>query len=201
MAMEIVPKGFYRAVAVPQVVDGVEFSAQFGDTKDGLPQVVVLFAIIDGPWSGRRLYWFGFFTEKSAKRTIESLRFCGFKGDDLSALLSQKINQEVSITVGHNDWEGKVTARVDWVNAAGGGGAIKLERPMAKDQLRLFAAKMKMHIKGVAEVAGQAAEVPAPGSQPASAPAEPAGDQEGAPWGGEPQGQRSGPRPDDDIPF
>ncbi len=193
----LIPIGYYRAVAVPVFIDGAEFWAQFGETKGGKPQVVVTFAILDGPHAGRRVVWFGYFTPDTIKRTIESLRYCGFKGDELAALLTQKINQEVSITVGHNEWEGKVTARVDWVNAAGGGG-IKLDKPMATDALRLFSSKMKMHVKGVAEVSAPPAAAPVAASQPASAP--PAEDRGDDPWasGGNPA---SGPPNDSDIPF
>lgn len=164
---DLIPQGYYRAVAVPVHTDDGEVWVQFGETKDGSPQVAVQFAILDGPHAGRRCTWFGFFTEKSIKRTIESLRFCGFKGDDLAKLPFQPISQEVSITVEHNEWDGKTSARVAWVNAPGGGG-VKLEKPMSKDQLRLFGAKLKGHVKQVAEVSGSAAEAPQPSSRAAT---------------------------------
>lgn len=78
----LIPPGYYRAVAVPVQTDDGETYVQFGETKDGNPQVAVTFAILDGSQQGRRSTWFGYFTEKTTKRTIESLRYCGFKGDD-----------------------------------------------------------------------------------------------------------------------
>lgn len=193
----LIPVGYYRAVAVPVNIDGAEFWAQFGETKAGAPQVAITFAILDGPQAGRRCAWFGYFTADTIKRTIESLRYCGFKGDELATLLTQKINQEVSITVEHNEWDGKVTARVAWVNAAGGGG-IKLAKPLGTDQLRLFSAKMKMHVKGVAEVNAPAAAAPAPAAQPATPPPEPAEDRGDDPW----RSSAGAPPPgDSDIPF
>lgn len=193
----LIPIGYYRAVAVPVFIDGAELWAQFGETQEGQPQVAITFAILDGPSAGRRAAWFGSFSAAAIKRTIESLRYCGFKGDKLANLLSQKINQEVSITVEHNEWKGKVTAKVAWVNAAGGGG-IKLAKPLGTDQLRLFSAKMEMHVKGVAEVAGAPAAAPVAASQPAAAPPEPAEDKGDDPWAG---GGNPPPPGDDSIPF
>lgn len=160
MATDLIPEGYYRAAAVPVQADDGDVWVQFGETKDGNPQVAVQFAILDGPQAGRRLTWFGYFTEKSIKRTIQGLRLCGFRGDDLAALTSQAINQEVSITVEHSEWDGKVSAKVAWVNAPGGG-MVKLERPMNKDQIRIFGAKLKGHVRAVAEVRGQPADAPA----------------------------------------
>jgi hypothetical protein len=187
----LIPAGYYRAVAAPVLIDGADFWAQFGETSTGNPQVAVQFAILDGPQQGRRVTWFGFFTEKTIKRTIESLRLCGLKGDNLEALLTQKLNQEVSITVGHNTWDNKTTARVEWVNAPGGGG-LKLEKPMNKDQLRMFSAKMKNHTRQVQEVAGQQVDAPAPAAgPPADAPDEPPQD-----WA-----SNSPPPMDEPLPF
>jgi hypothetical protein len=189
----LVPVGIYRAVAVPVQLEDGESYVQFGETKEGKPQVAVCFAILDGPCQGRRLTWYGFFTEKTVERTIQSLRYCGFKGDDLALLVTQKLTQEVSVTVGHNTYEGKTTARVDWVNAPGG---VKLERPMNKDQIRRFGAQLKAKVKAIAEVAGPAADVPAPSfGEPTEAPSEghapPSGWAENAPP----------PQDDSDIPF
>lgn len=196
----LIPVGHYRGVAVPVNIDGAEFWAQFGETKAGAPQVAITFAILDGPHAGRRAPWFGSFSADAIKRTIESLRYCGFKGEELADLLTQKINQEVSITVEHNEWQGKVTAKVAWVNAAGGGG-LKLAKPLAKDALRLFSAKMRMHVKGVAEVNAPAATAPTAALQAATPPPEPAAaaeDRGDDPW----SGYAGGAAPSDDkIPF
>lgn len=206
MSSNLIPQAEYRAVAVPVSIDGADTWVQFGETKKGDPQVAVQFAILDGPQAGRRAVWFGYFTADTIARTIESLRRCGFKGDDLAKLPFQRINQEVSIVVEHNTWEGKTTARVAWVNAAGGGG-LKLAKPLSGPALGIFAAKMKRHVTAVAEVAGPAATPPAPGAVAApsgeapAAPPEPAGDA-WASYGGQSSEDQPPPRDDDSgIPF
>ena len=104
---------------------------------------------------GQKIAWFGYFaTEKNAKRTIESLRYCGFKGEDLAAAGEQTLDQRVSLTIEHDEYDGKVRAKVAWVNGQGGGG-YKIEKPMAGDELRRFAASLKQHVKATGEVNGE----------------------------------------------
>lgn len=89
--------GTYKAVAVPVDVDGMSTYAQFGMTKGGngkapTKQVAVQFELLEGPAAGARLTWFGYFTEKTWQRTVEALRYCGFKGDDLMDASAQQLN-------------------------------------------------------------------------------------------------------------
>lgn len=167
---DIVPAGQYRAVAVPASVDGQKMWAQFGRSKEKLtPQVAVFFALLDeGPYRGRRLLWMGYFTENSTDRTIEALRLCGFKGDDLAALPSQDLDLEVSVTVENEEYEGKTRAKIAWVNAPGGG--LKMSNPMNPTDLRKFAAQYKAKVKAKAVVEGQ--RVAAPSAAASVAPAE-----------------------------
>jgi len=169
----LIPEGFYRAVAVKPI--------QFGESGTGTKQVLVQFEILDGEHAGRVLPWFGFFSEKAHERTLEALRLCGFKGDDLMSVLEQPMNQEVSVTVGHNTYEGKTHARVDWVNAPGGGG-VTLAKPMGSDQFRQFAAQMKARLAKVPAVDGKKAErgTPAPANGASREPGADDGDR--APW-------------------
>jgi hypothetical protein len=183
---DLIPKGNYPAVAIKQMLDGNEVWAQFGAAKTGTKQVLLYFEIIgDGPHAGKVIPWFGYFTADTVRRTFESLRYCGFRGDDLMKLNSQSLDQEVSITVDHQDYDGKTYARVGFVNRAGGG-AIKLAQPMGEGELRMFAAEMARHARQAPEVAGKRAER---GDRPAVAPS----------------GQTPGPERtaglDPDIPF
>lgn len=131
-------------------------SIQFGTTSTGKEQVAVEFEILpfaDGPgeFAGQSITAFMFFTEKTLARTVESLRHCGWVGDDLAELpalaADGKLSQEVEIVVDHEEYEGKVSAKVKWVNKPGGGGAIKLEKPLDDAGLRTFAARMKASIR------------------------------------------------------
>lgn len=172
---ELIPESFYRAVAVKPI--------QFGEAKTGTKQVLVQFEIIDGPHSGRLLPWFGFFSEKAHERTLEALRLCGFKGDDLMAVLEQPMDQEVSITVEHEVYEGKSHARVAWVNAPGGGG-VTLAKPMGADQFRQFAAQLKSKLAKVPAVDGKKAErgIAAPVNGAGAAREPGADDGDAMPW-------------------
>lgn len=189
MPENLIPAGYYRAVAVPiDTDDGLSY-VQFGESKEKrTPQVCINFEILDGPELGRRIAWLGYFTDKTTERTVQALRYCGFRGDDLAALVTQQIDHEVQIVVQHEEYNGKVRAKVQWVNQAGGGG-MRLSETMRKDSLREFAGRMRNSVRQVGEVAGKKAErgTPAPaanGSPPPGAP----GEQPPAPG-------------DDEIPF
>src|ERR1700745_2665809 len=153
--MELIPVGRYRAVSVPFVTDNGTESVQFGTTKTGTDQVLVNFEITQGPEMGHRVPWFGFFTDKTTKRTLQSLRAIGFNGDDLNAIVSQALDYEVDITVEHNTYEGKTTARVGFV---GGGGGASLANQMDGKSRARFAAQMKRFLGDVPEVAGKPAD-------------------------------------------
>jgi len=163
--MELVPQGAYKAAAVQ--VDGAY--AQLGMSSTGNQQVLVQFEITDGPAAGRRVPWWGSFTDKAWNRTVEALRYCGFSGDDLSTLPEQDLNHEVSIVVEHSEYNGKTNARVRWVNAAMSG--IKLAKPMSNDDLRNFGAMMRSRVatvKAVEVAPPPSAAKPAEASTPPS---------------------------------
>jgi hypothetical protein len=175
--MNLIEQGYYRAAAVPVVIEGAETYVQFGESsKSGTPQVVVNFEVLEGPEQGRRIAWFGYFTEKTVARTIESLRFCGFKGDDLALAVTQKLDQEVQIAVAHEEYDGKPQAKVRWVNRAGGDG-FRMDKPMAGAALTKFAAQLKNAVRAVPETNGKTAQR-ATGGKPATGDQRPAADDE-----------------------
>lgn len=148
----------HNAVAVPVETDQGPQWAQFGVTEKGNKYVSVSFEILDGEDAGQKISWFGYFsTEKNAKRTIESLRYCGFKGSDLSTVGDQALEQRVSLTVEHDEYDGKVRAKVAWVNGSGGGG-YKIEKPMAAEERRKFAASLTNIVKSTGEVSAEKGE-------------------------------------------
>lgn len=111
MATRIEP-GDYRAKAI---------SWAFGTAGTGKPQVGVVFELIgDEAIGGVKLTWYGFLhDEKSAKRTMSSMRACGWDGLGLITEAQGLDQNEVGVVVEDNDWEGKVTSRIAWVNAIG----------------------------------------------------------------------------------
>lgn len=168
----MVPAGYYTAVAVPIDTQQGRVWAQFGKAKTGTDQVVVMFSIIEGEMAGERLPWIGYFSEKSEDRTLESLRLVGWVGDEIEAVVHGPLDQKVSITVEHNKnpENGKVMARVAWVNAFGSGGGLRLDAPLVGNDLKAFSARMKAKAKSVPPVKGEKAEAPPPA--PPRAPAE-----------------------------
>lgn len=144
-----VAEGTYRALGVPG-------SAQLGETENGNPQLAASFKIMDESHAGECVPWYGYFTEKTEKRTLESLRLAGWSNDDIGNIEGFG-DAEVDIVVEHNEWNGKVSARVAWVNRPGSGVALK--NPMNETARKAFAAKMKG--KAVASRQGAAPAAPA----------------------------------------
>lgn len=125
------PKGRYRARAL---------AGDFGySPKKGTEQVIVEFELLDEQWQNERVTWIGFFTDKTTERTMEALRFCGWSGDDVTNLVGLG-DTEVSLVIDHEEYDGKLQAKVQWVNK---GGAFAMKAPMSDEQKKAFAAKMR----------------------------------------------------------
>jgi hypothetical protein len=103
---ELHPEGRYLARAV----DGA-----WGRTGTGIEQVAVLFKLE----TDRQLTWYGYLTDKTSERTMNSLITCGVT--DLETLAGLDTN-EVELVIEHDTYNGKTTAKVLWVNALGSGG-------------------------------------------------------------------------------
>ncbi len=158
MSYELIPPGDYRAVAVPVTTDDGPTFVQFGKTNSGKTFVLLNFEILDGPSAGKTISWRGFFTtEKAEKRTVESLRYCGFRGEELSAASAQELDQEVSIAIDHEEYEGKVRDRVKWVNRPGGRG-YKLKEQLPGADLKKLSSSLKLKVKDIPEEPGKKAE-------------------------------------------
>jgi hypothetical protein len=176
MSTNLILKGNYRAVATPSNTPDGPTWVQFGTAKTGTQQVALTFEILAGQEQGRKITWLGYFSDKTADRTIEALRHCGLVGDDLAAAVRGPLDQEVEIVVDHEIYDGKTRAKVQWVNAGGGGG-FKMETPMAKNELGSFAAMMKSRLAKVPLTPGRKAErapaAPPNGAAPPSGSADP----------------------------
>lgn len=158
--------------------------AALGKTSGGSPQVAVELEILSGPDAGHSITWFGYFTEKTQQRTIESLRHLGWKGDDLSALDGIDAN-EVSIEIHHEEYNGEQQAKVKWINASGG---LAMRDAMGAADAKAFAQSMRgavIQANAAAKQRGGSAPAPRNGA-PARAPS---------------TGGDAPPHTDDDIPF
>lgn len=112
---------------------------QLGEAETGSPYIMVSFPAKAEDGSEMFLGWRGFFTEKTTERTIESLRYMGFEGDDLSNLVGLDKN-EVDLVVEDEEYEGKLYPRVQFVNKPRG---PSVKTVLAGDKLGAFAASMK----------------------------------------------------------
>lgn len=158
-----------------------------GETTAGNPQTAVLFDLT-GELAGTSITWYGYFTEKTTKSTIEALRTAGFKSADLSEMETIQPGEdapEVMLVVEneqaqnedgtpalYEDGNPVLKPRVRWVNAAGGGN-LSLKAPMQGDKLKAFAAQMKekMLAHDLNKPQGPSAKpTPKPASRPAPAP-------------------------------
>lgn len=148
--------GYYNAVAtLTETADG-PVKVQFGEAETGTKQCAVNFEIIgDSPHAGQTIVWFGYLTQDTVKRTLESLRYIGFKGDDISKINDQPLDQLVSLDIGESEYKGKVSLKVNWVNRHSGGKGFELKKPIAKNDMAKFAATLRSHLKATPEVAGE----------------------------------------------
>lgn len=141
----IIAAGTYKAKAI---------KAEAGKSANkGTDQVSVLFNIESGPHAGQEITWIGYFTEKTADRTIDSLMICGWDGEDYT-MFSGVSKNTVDIVVEHETYvheasgEERTRARVAWVNdpnrVVGG-------KPMSAGELTDFAARMRGRVLAMKE--------------------------------------------------
>jgi len=113
-----------------------------GTAKTGNQQIAVEFMFE----TGDRLTWFGYFTEVTLERTLESLENLGWiagENDfDISRLHKTNVlvGNEASVVVQHEEYEGVTRAKIRWVNKLGGGG---MRETMEPDEARSFAAQLR----------------------------------------------------------
>ncbi|NNB90527.1 hypothetical protein [Corallococcus exiguus] len=169
-----------------------------GFTSGGKEQVAIEFTFLgnDGsePYAGQSITWFGFFTDASLEHTIKALRACGWQGNDVSDLTGIESN-DVSLVIENEEYEGKWSPKVRWVNPLGSGLALKQQ--MEPTQARSFAAQMRGRILAMEQGTG-------PRRAPAPAPAR--GAQQQSRGGSRPPSYGGGPPEpppltDEDMPF
>lgn len=110
-----------------------------GLSNSGTEQVAITFGIVGGPHEGQTLTWYGSFSDQAIERTFESLRHCGWSGDNLAALTGLDAN-EVEIVVDEEVYEGKARTKVKWVNRPRG---PALKHQLSGPALDAFAARMR----------------------------------------------------------
>lgn len=157
----MVPKGTHKARAV---------DAALGMTQTGKEQVAVLFELTDG--SCERITWYGYFTDATFERTVESLRYLGWTGTDLTDFImlpSECVNEVEIVVDDEDDQRGNPVRKVRWVNSGRG---VAVRDVLDDAQARAFGARMKARVAALQAKAGAPRPAPKPQPQPvASGPA------------------------------
>lgn len=153
MSNDLLSEGTYRAKA---------FEWTLTETKAGDGQAFVNFRFVDEEMGGYEMGWFGSFkSDKSTEITLKALRACGWKGVDVLELERADCGLDanvVALVVEHEEYEGKVRARVRWVNEIGGASRTT---PLSPDKKQSFAARIKANI-----LAFEMQNPKAPGAKP-----------------------------------
>lgn len=148
----MLPIGNYEAVATPVETEDGPVYAQFGETKTGKQQVAITFEILASEYAGQRITWFGYFTPNAAERTVQSLRYCGFRGNDISQAPTQALTSRVQLAIEHDEYNGRTSTKVRWVNRPSSGGMV-LAKPYDKKAMRDLAEQLKATVAIVPEEA------------------------------------------------
>lgn len=109
--MEMAPEGTYKtrctAIGIETTSTGKEYVSADFEISDEYGEETFI------------VEWRGWLTDKAMKRTIESLRLMGWHGDDLFELARDGAkDNEVNVDVRHEEYNGKTTARIAFINSA-----------------------------------------------------------------------------------
>lgn len=192
----MIQAGKYRARAT-----SIE-DVSFGVSKQGNLQIAVVFDLLDEHVAGQTISWVGTFADgKATDIAIKALEACGWQGEDPTESLDGITDNEVVLVVENETGEdGKVYAKVSWVNRPGAG-RVKFKQPISGQELRVFGADIKRAVTANRAMSGggqprqQSAQRPAQNrQQPLRQPS-----QRGAGFPSEDYGPTG--VGDDDLPF
>jgi len=142
----MVPIGTHKARAI---------DCALGMTGTGKEQIGVLLELSE---TAERITWYGYFTDGTFERTIESLRYLGWSGTDLlafrSGLPSECVNEVEIVVEDEADQDGKLRRKVRWINGSGG---VAIKETLDDGQARVFAAKMRAKVAALQAKTGVAA--------------------------------------------
>jgi hypothetical protein len=121
-----------------------------GESSTGKEQIAVAFDILTEGFELSGITWYGFFTDDTWERTIESMRHMGWTGTDLEKI--EGLNaKEVELVLEEDEYQGKTQWKVAWVNRLG----VNLKAPLSPDKRKTLAATMRDRIKGLDAAKGR----------------------------------------------
>jgi len=111
-----------------------------GMSSTGKEQIAILFDLVgEHGEQFQSITWFGYFTDNTVDRTLDSLRHCGWDSDSLAELDNLNAN-EVELVIGEEEYDGKTRTRVLWVNRQS---RLALREQMSPQAMAAFAAKLR----------------------------------------------------------
>jgi hypothetical protein len=147
MSTNLIPENIYKFRATT--------NWSLSETSKGTPYTRVEFEITDGPMKGRKLSKDFYLSDKTWERTVESLRCCGWQGDDVSNLAGVETREVVGKVVHEmiTDKEGapktdeqgnaQYRAQIAWV------GEDRAPKPMEATKLSSFRELMKARLQSM----------------------------------------------------
>lgn len=181
-----ITNGKYKARACGDVVLGE--SAQ-----KGTPYIEFFVEITEGEQKGGKARFTGYFGPNSSERTLESLVFCGWPGDDVSEFVDHGLHgldaNEIEAVIEIEEWKDKGTEevrsapRVQWINKLGG--RVNVDNAMDPEKAASFGAKMKglaQATRAKKPVAGTGADFPHGANAPPAEPEKAAGGTKRKAW-------------------
>jgi len=119
-------------------------------SQKGTPFIEFYLTVVKGDEAGQSVRYTGYFSDKTARRTVQSLQYCGWKGDDLGVFADGTLHgldgSEVEIDVEIEPYtsstgEEREAPRVAWINKSGG--FLNVDNAMAPAAAAAFGEKMK----------------------------------------------------------
>jgi len=111
-------------------------------TSTGIEQIAVTFETDDGT-----ITWYGYFTDKAIKRTIESLKILGWNPEEHDHQVASLhdtgllVGAEAEIVVENEEYDGRTRAKVRWVNSIGTGEGVR--EKMDPGEAEAFSTRMR----------------------------------------------------------
>ncbi len=123
--------------------------------KTGAIGVDVIVETVEGAHAGDRLRWYGHLVNADgtnseyAQRVIESLRYLGWRTDDLSDLSGLGESNAIAVVEHKTNDQGKTFAEVKWINSLTGGAKIADESRVSGTAAKQLGQRFSALARGV----------------------------------------------------
>lgn len=136
----------------------------FATTEKGNNYARLVMRIAPGEqFEGEDVFYYMYFTEKTSQRSVDTLRTLGWTGDNIADVTHHDIQTAVEIDVQRNEYEGKLSFRVGWINAIGEYGP--LPKKMNDEQRTQFGREMMRYTRAAGKPAPKQRQAPVQQSQ------------------------------------